>query len=345
VGAFAFGGCSTSNSTHPDRVDGGAPFTQRAGARAFSALASVAGADDATVGAPPMNGSATFRATTAGVDLTLSFTGCVFNTFYAVQLYDASSCDDAVARIARGDDRGRDGVPSVSCTGTSGFALVRYSRENGDALPWTIGDAPSPTNLVGRALVIQERDAPTRALACGMIARGPDDPAADAGGAAIPPVTVSAELAGYCAFSSAVPSGALSCATAQKAVDCANVHCDLAGCLGVCADHVACVEGQPDACAASGACEPSSTCATCIQDLENCMIGFCFASLACAVPTPGGPCSKLEACCNQQGKFAEECLDGIHGLETLGGDLSCSSAMNDWDFNAHLAVPCQWDGG
>lgn len=341
AGAFAFAGCSESETPHADRVDGGASFTQRVGAQAFSALAPV-GAADAT---PPMSGSATFRATTAGVDLTLSFTGCEFNTFYAVQLYDAPSCDSALSQIARGDDRGRDGVPSVGCTGTSGFALVRYSRENGDALPWTIGDAPSATNLVGRALVIQQRDAPTHALACGMIARGPDVPAADADGASLPPVAVSAELTGFCAFNPVLSSGGASCTTAQKAVDCATVHCDLAGCLGVCADHVTCVEGQSDVCAASGTCQPSSACAGCMEGLENCMIGFCFASLACAMPTPGGPCSKLEACCNQQGKFAEGCLDGIHALEALGGDPSCSSAMTDWDFNTHLAVPCPWDGG
>jgi len=337
-------GCSDSQATHSGRVDGGASFTQHVGAQAFSALAPVAGGADATAGARPMTGSATFRATTAGVDLTLSFTGCEFNTFYAVQLYDASSCDSVVSRIARGDDRGRDGVPSVACTGTSGFALVRYSRENGDPLPWTIGDAPSSTNLVGRALVIQERDAPTRALVCGMIARGPDVPAAE-GGAPLPPVAVSAELTGYCAFHPATTSGIASCTSAQKAVDCANVHCDLAGCLGVCADRVACVEAQPDACAATDSCQPSSACAGCMQDLESCMIGFCLPSLACAMPTPGGPCSQLEACCNQQGKFGEGCLDAIRALEAIGGDPSCSSAMNDWDFNTHLAVPCRWDGG
>ncbi len=322
-------------SNHPRAANIGAQATATVEPTSASATGSDAGGLN-----QPVAGTAKFRVTTAGVDLVLSFTGCTFTHYYAVGLYDAPDCAGAIAHIKSGNFAGRDDIPELTCTGTTGFAHVFYSRASGDPEPWTIADEPAPSNVVGRVLVIRDRDAPFRPLACGKVVR--TDSAAV--GAALPAVAVSAELIGFCAFNLSLAAGA-ACQDPEPAVSCTDTHCGLSECVGVCSDHIGCVEGQPDPCATStSVCGVTDGCASCLTRVRECMYGFCLPALLCsAPPTPGGPCSKVEACCQTQGDFAQQGLDGAHQLERLGGDPNCVSAMTDWDFNAHLPVPCKWD--
>jgi hypothetical protein len=276
----------------------------------------------------------------------LSFTGCSYKTYYAIRIYDGPDCASAIARAQTGGDKGRDGIPDLTCTGTTGAGRTGYSRESTDPKPWTIADAPTPTNLVGRVLVIANRDAPAQPLACGEIVRQAGTTAN--GDAALPPVAVSAELIGLCSWRNLVPDAGPNCPDANAAVDCAATHCALSSCVSLCSDHVACIEGQSNPCSTGtdgASCGESDGCAACITPMHDCLTTFCLATLLCSTaPTPGGPCSKVEACCRTQGDFAQQCLDGARQLEGLGnGDTNCVSAMGDWDFNAHLPVPCAWN--
>lgn len=311
------------------------------GAMASATLATVPGGPVSSADGQPVAGSATFRGTRDGVDAVVTFNGCILGQYYAARFYDTPDCTTALAQVGQGDYADRDGIAKVSCTGTSGFAHFSYSRSNEDPRPWTIADQPSSENVVGKVLVLETRNAPVQALACGKVARAPDQPPAGP----LPPVEVAGQLAGFCTWSSQVAVKTADCPKASTFVDCADVHCDVTKCNAPCADLVTCVEGLTNACDVTGvaACPVSDACNACRQDLQGCAVNFCLTTLGCsAPPTPGGPCTKLEQCCAKQGDAAEGCLDSIRLLAQTGGDVSCASGMNDWDFNAHLKVPCDW---
>jgi hypothetical protein len=306
------------------------------GTKAAVTLDPVAPSSTSTDGAQPISGSGTFRATREGVDFILMFTGCVLPTNYAARFYDAPDCASALAMVGNADDA-RDGIASLTCTGTTGFARVSYSRLSTDPVPWTIAEQPSNGNIVGRVLVLETRDAPFQALACGKVVRAPDEAPA----APLPPVGASAELAGLCVWKALQTTSGATCPDANAVAGCAGTHCRISDCVGACADHVSCVEQLASPCDATTPCPTSDACTTCEADLQNCMVGFCLPELSCGPKaTPGGPCLKVEQCCDKQGAYAEQCLDAIQLLANLGGDASCSSAMNDWDFITHLHVPC-----
>ena len=306
------------------------------GAEATLTLDPIAG-DPTMSGDQPVSGSGTFRATREGVDFTFSFLGCVQPNYYAARFYDAPDCLKALAEVGHGDEAARDGVSKIACNGTTGFARVWYSRPNTDPRPWTIANTPSDGNVVGKVVVLESRDPPFQAFACGKVMRAPDEPPEGP----LPAVGVSAELAGMCTWKSLQTTSSATCPDVAQVVDCADTHCELAKCVAPCADHVACVEGLADPCDAMTMCPSSDACNACQVDIANCMTGFCLPTLACGPKaTPGGPCSTLEECCSTQGTYAEGCLDAVHLLEQFGGDANCSSAMNDWDFVTHLHVPC-----
>jgi hypothetical protein len=49
----------------------------------------------------------------------------------------------------------------------------------------------------------------------------------------------------------------------------------------------------------------------------------------------------------RQGPVTDTCLALADQAERLSGDPSCRGALNDWDFNSHVAYrsPCYTDGG
>jgi hypothetical protein len=183
-------------------------------------------------------------------------------------------------------------------------------------------------------------------LACGEIVQAPDDAglASDAPSSIIAASTaiIRAQIAGLCLYRTFSPTG--QCPDPEKLSDCACTHCNLSACLSQCSSYVACLQADPDAgCATS--CVMDSTCATCETGMLACLLGFCPEAVECAVPTPGGPCSQVEACCARQGPRAQHCLALIQQLAMLGGDPSCIGEMHDWDFLTNEAYdpPCDFD--
>ena len=149
-----------------------------------------------------------------------------------------------------------------------------------------------------------------------------------------------AQAAGICTLR---PSPDAGCPDPGRLVDCACTHCDLSACLANCSDYVTCLQEESATCAND--CPAPPACAACLSQMGECEYGFCLDVVGCATPTPGGPCSKLEACCELQGPRVQSCLYTVQVVETLGGDTSCVGLMHDQDFLTHGAFdpPCDFD--
>ncbi len=285
----------------------------------------------------PIAGDATFHVTPVGMDLSVTVLGCEpFLKGYPLRIHSGISCTNVTS-----DEPAPDAGPEalVYCNGTSGTGASYYSRPSTDARPWTLGGAAS-TNILGRVLVIHDpvSDAP---LACGVIPTSATSPS-DAGTAVDVPLDLRADLAGYCTLSGLAPDASPPCPDRQALVDCATQHCGLAECLGPCADYMSCLKTSADPCH-STSCTMSAACGTCTSGMFGCLTNFCLDTVGCAQVTPGGPCSTLETCCAIQGDYEQACLRTIHQLEKLGGDPTCLGTTQDWDFNSHVPVPCNYD--
>jgi hypothetical protein len=288
----------------------------------------------------PIAADATFHVTLAGMDLSAKVSGCEpFLKGYPLRLHIGSSCADATSLGPGWDSQDAGAEALVYCNGTSGTGASYSSRLDTDARPWTLG-GPASTNILGRVLVIHDpvSDAP---LACGVIPMSAMRPP-DAGGAIALPLALSADLAGYCTLSGLTPDASPPCPDRQALVDCATDHCGLAECFGPCADYVGCLNASPDPCHATS-CTMNAACGACTNGMFGCLANFCLDTVGCAPVTPGGPCSTLETCCAMQGDYEQACLRTIHQLEKLGGDPTCLGTTQDWDFNSHVPVPCNYD--
>jgi len=183
-------------------------------------------------------------------------------------------------------------------------------------------------------------------VACGKITLDQALPPSDAGSGelALPRAEVRAQLAGLCIAKAIVRTSTQECPRPEDLADCASTHCDLDACLRECADYTACLDGEAEPCASS--CPATPACTQCAGAVASCAIGHCVALLNCAVPTPHGPCSKVEACCAQQGGGrAAYCLDALRKLEMVSGDPSCVGLMYDADFNRNFANNPRCDFG
>jgi hypothetical protein len=302
--------------------------------------------------AAPIVGTATFAAVTSGVDLTISITGCAwsgpFGTGYPVRIHEGMDCSVAGVSSADWDTTRGEGISNLSCTGTSGVGLDHYSRSNGDAKPWSVGGAAA-SNIVGHVLVVHDPNT-MQPLACGAIVLGQGPASGDGGAGATGSVKYGvgllAQLAGLCLFQSFVVADASpDCPDPRKVAACACEHCNLSACIPACSAYSACLAGQADGCASS--CSPDPSCESCLNPMSQCMFGFCEDTFQCAPPpTPGGPCTELEACCaTQRDGRAPGCLAFVQGIEKLSGDPGCLGTMHDWDFltNGVNDPPCIFD--
>jgi hypothetical protein len=290
----------------------------------------------------PLTADARFAVTNEGVDLALSVKGCVqYLKGYPLRIQDGSSCDDAAALgDVFGGERGA-GMPGVYCGGTAGTGAFFYSRASTDPLSWTLG-GPAASDIVGRLLVLHDpvSDEP---LACGEIVAAPETmPDASVPDVPEPSLETQSALAGYCALKSAARDSTDPCPDRQQLVDCATTHCELSTCFDECADYASCADQEADVCTATS-CAMDKACLACTGHVVQCLFEFCADALACAVPTPDGPCTKLEHCCATQGDFADRCLMLVHQLSGISGDPSCNGVMKDWDWNTHLPVPCTYE--
>ena len=163
----------------------------------------------------------------------------------------------------------------------------------------------------------------------------------DAGMTPAEPVDLRAAIAGSCAFSALAPDASPPCPDPGALVDCATAHCGLSTCVGECSDYLSCLKGQPSACT-PGNCAMSPACSACTSGMTPCLLGFCEDQVGCGKVTPGGPCSRVEACCRTQGDYTDQCLMLTQEFEKLSGDPSCVGVMTDWDWNTHIPVPCTY---
>lgn len=135
-------------------------------APAGSAVATLTGFMGGTV-----TGTATFtKATGTDVAVTVALANCVMGKIYPVHIHEGMGCADAVAQGEHwGPTRG-EGIPSVTCTGTTGTStVVRPALPANTA--WTIGGTDVMSNVVGHAFVVHAPDMPVMParIACGVI--------------------------------------------------------------------------------------------------------------------------------------------------------------------------------
>ena len=157
---------------------------------------------------------------------------------------------------------------------------------------------------------------------------------------------IAAIVAGLCTGRAAVhPPTAKECPDPATLVDCATAHCGLSACLAECSDYVACLERASDPCASSALCPQSASCTACANQVVTCAIrGACVSAFSCGGPVaPGGPCSRLEACCMMQVTNVQSCNDAVQLVKGFGGDPGCFGLTNDNAFLSGLSIPCNLD--
>ena len=86
----------------------------------------------------------------------------------------------------------------------------------------------------------------------------------------------------------------------------------------------------------------NSACGACTSGIFECMANFCLDTVGCAHVTPGGPCSTLEACCMMQGDFEQSCRRRFISSRSSVA-IHVRGRDEDWDFNTHIPVPCNYD--
>jgi hypothetical protein len=310
---------------------------------AGAAGASDAGASDAqdSDAGPPLSveGTATFEMTGSGVDLTVSINGCANGAPYPIVIHEGSDCASAMSQGPEWDPPRGEGITSLICLGNSSRGTAHYTRPASGPKPWSVGGSAA-SDVVGHVILIVD-PVTMRPVACGPIVLEADAGVAPAGPVVIPRLGVLAQAAGLCTLNTWAPDAG--CPDPGRLVDCACTHCDLSACLANCSDYVTCLQRESASCAND--CPMPDACSSCLSRITACELGFCIDVIGCAVPTPGGPCSKLEACCELQGPRVDTCLYTVNVVEKLGGDTSCTGLMHDQDFltNGAYDPQCNFD--
>jgi hypothetical protein len=286
----------------------------------------------------PVQGTAVFRTTSEGVDVTVALRDCRTGYSYPVRIY-TQSCSELRAGTKPWDAPRGKLATNALCIGAPGARLYD-SRARSDAKAWTIGGSES-SDLIGRSIAAHDPDT-GEPLVCGTIELPDGGAPFEPFDAAALPERVAAEAANFCLLrlASGQVDASVRCPDPIDYGRCARTHC-VDHCRGVCADHFACLAPQPEC---SGACVPDATCHRCLDG--QCGFGFCRKQLSCAQPTPNGPCTELRACCMRQGPLAGACLESVSLVEDTSGDRSCLGTLNDWDFNTNFAYrsPCYQEG-
>jgi hypothetical protein len=122
-----------------------------------------------------VSGNGTFEqgaADTAADSVTVSITlnGCVSGKAYPVHIHTGSACTDATTQGGHWDMTRGEGIPNITCSGTSG--TTTYNRAATDAtLKWSVGDG-SATDVIGHTIVVHDPDNNMTRVACGVITAG-----------------------------------------------------------------------------------------------------------------------------------------------------------------------------
>jgi Cu/Zn superoxide dismutase len=123
------------------------------------------------MGASTVTGTATFAKGAGSTDVTVNvaLANCVAGKVYPVHIHEGMGCADAVAQGDHWGPARGEGIPSVTCTTTTGTStLTRPATPTN--LAWTIG-GDVMTNVVGHAFVVHAPDVPMMPprIACGVI--------------------------------------------------------------------------------------------------------------------------------------------------------------------------------
>jgi len=165
--------------------NGGVPTTDR---RIQSILAACAAAQQASAGSSAtdggssgvtsaqapngpsptaaLEGTAVFTLATDGVELLIVLDGCRDGAAYPVHIHEGRSCASPLTIGAYWDrPRGED-IPDLRCNGS--HVAATYTRFDSASKHWSLGGADA-SNVIGRALVINDPADRTLPIACGII--------------------------------------------------------------------------------------------------------------------------------------------------------------------------------
>lgn len=288
-----------------------------------------------------LGGTASWRATSEGVDLELALHGCDPATAYELSILDALGSGDCAEVASSGVESalGR-GLPLVQYFGVGGVAATGHTRSSRASVPWTIGSG-SASDLVGRLFVVRD-GALGKPLACGVITRSDDVERAPLPASDQPPSIAARATVGGACLGRQFPGSSPRCPDDSALLQCEAVHCEIGRCLHSCEAYANCLDQQGDACASAGNCDPGEDCMLCMAQVQQCAKLFCGEQSFCpATPTPDGPCHQLASCAALQGKAGNANLAALVPLVAeLGGDANCIGSMNDWAVVSQWRVPC-----
>lgn len=114
-------------------------------------------------------GTASFASNPNGVNLTVMVSGCQSGKEYPIHLHEGGSCESAMTQGGHWDMTRGEGIPNIRCGGRAGATTLMRPKSD-PSTAWSVGDG-SPTDVVGRTVVIHDADDPMVRIACGVIAK------------------------------------------------------------------------------------------------------------------------------------------------------------------------------
>jgi len=102
------------------------------------------------------------------VTLTLTLNGCVAGKVYAAHIHTGSACTDATAQGGHWDMTRGEGIPTITCAGTTGTTTINRAATD-PLLAWSVG-GDAATDVIGHVIVVHDPDMPMTRIACGVIA-------------------------------------------------------------------------------------------------------------------------------------------------------------------------------
>lgn len=207
-----------------------------------------------------------------------------------------------------------------SGSSTTGSMAFRSWVSRAHALLWVVAACDGEHERAGPA------DGATDAALVADV--GSPTSASDEAGAKL---SAQAVLAGACE-TMRIAADASKCVGLEQLVSCSNEKCDLATCMATCQEYLECVTSADQPCTVAQRCGRSVECSLCMSSVQTCSLAVtCFGLYSCATTTPGGACSKLQACCaTQRMPFGCNMLALSAGM--LRGDEECEKLTQNPGF-------------
>jgi hypothetical protein len=151
------------------------------------------------------------------------------------------------------------------------------------------------------------------------------------GGARGPKLSAEASFLGLCNVHK-LATDPSQCTGYDPLLVCVKAQCGFDACRATCQDYVQCLAGLDDPCPGFTSCSRTDACTRCTGEFQACaMTPKCFGIYSCATATPGGTCSKLEACCATQ-RSPLACTSFMSAASGLRGDQGCDMLLHDPGF-------------